>query len=116
MKLFVSTSGVASTLLKHFGTIVEEDIVNRPLTSIGYTRFDNVYEDDGLILFLQNTSLPPAHSIAQLDFAGMKEKLNFNIHSEDLFYFEHIKDLLKAIQISKTIYIVKDGEVFIHER
>lgn len=116
MKFLLSHSGVASTLLKHFSIIVEDDIVNRPLTSIGYTRFDNVYEDDGLILFLQNPAQPPAYNIVQLEFAGMHEKLGMTIHSNDLFYFEHTKDLLRAIQIAKRIYIVKDGEVFIHER
>lgn len=117
MNIFISESGVASTLLRNFSDTIGVDLKTLPLEHIAYTRLDTLGEDTALVLFPQSTDTKPAHSLTQLDFAGFAPKLGLStVRGLSLFYFQELKDLLRAIQTSKTIYVVKNSEVYKHER
>lgn len=117
MNLMISQSGVASTLIKNFSDIIGVDFRNLPLYQMPYFKFDIEYEDSALVLFIQPSHVRPAHSIAQLDFSGLSDKLGLSdFVGRDLFYFQHVRDLLKAIQDAKTIFIVYNLGVYKHER
>jgi hypothetical protein len=117
MRLLISQSGVASTLIRNFSDITRVDFKNLPLDSLAYLRLDRDYEDSTLVLFPQPDLNSPAHSITQLDFAGLSSKLGLtDLRERDIFYFQHVKDLLRSVQDAKSIYIVHNSEVYHYER
>tara|TARA_Y100001963_G_C6774563_1_gene446664 strand:- start:1907 stop:2254 length:348 start_codon:yes stop_codon:yes gene_type:complete len=115
MNILISHSGVASTLLKHFGDKIGVDFLSLPLSHLGYVMVEHG-TGSALVLFIQNEDHKPAQYITQLSFAGLNQKLGNSLQSDRLLYFNHVRQVLAAVKSTNKIFIVKDSEVYQHDR